>query len=146
LKTTPLQEGAQLERAPSCISDSGFQECSILDEKEAGVLPTTETVISINLITSNPQVRGGRPCIARTSLRVTDVVMAYLFHDQSPDEIAAGYAVPLAGVYAALAYYYEHKAELDEDIRRQIETARKLKAEWIANGGTSVLPAAISIM
>lgn len=99
-----------------------------------------ETVISINLITSNPQVRGGSPCIAGTSLRVTDVVMAYLFHDQTADEIAAGYAVPLASVYAALAYYYEHKAEVDEDIRRQIEAAQRLKAEWIADGGTSVLP------
>jgi uncharacterized protein (DUF433 family) len=99
-----------------------------------------ETVISINLITSNPQVRGGRPCIAGTGVRVTDVVMAYLFHDQSPDEIAAGYDVPLANVYAALAYYYEHKTELDEDIRRQIEAARGLKADWVAHGGASVLP------
>ena len=98
-----------------------------------------ETVISINLITSNPQVRGGRPCIAGTSVRVTDVVVASILHDQTPDEIAAGYAIPLASVYAALAYYYEHKAELDDDIRQQIETARRLKAEWLAHGGTSVL-------
>lgn len=99
-----------------------------------------ETTLSINLITSNPKVRAGRPCIAGTGLRVSDVVMAHLYHNQTPDEIAAGYAVSLSGVYAALAYYYEHKAEIDTDIRDQIEKARKLKAEWIANGGTPILP------
>lgn len=98
-----------------------------------------ETTLSINLIVRNPDVRGGRPCIAGTGLRVTDIVMAHLFHEQSPDEIAIGYAVPLAGVYAAMAYYYEHKSDLDADIREQIETARRLKAEWVARGGDAIL-------
>ncbi len=99
-----------------------------------------ETTLAINLISSNPKVRGGHPCIAGTGLRVSDVVMAHLYHNQSPDEIAAGYAVSLSGVYAALAYYYEHKAEIDTDIREQIEKARKLKDNWIAHGGTPILP------
>jgi uncharacterized protein (DUF433 family) len=99
-----------------------------------------ETILSINLIVSNPQVRGGRPCIAGTGLRVSDVVLAHLFHDQTPDEIAAGYAVSLASVHAALAYYYEHKDDIDADLRQQIEKARRLKADWIAEGGTPLLP------
>jgi uncharacterized protein (DUF433 family) len=99
-----------------------------------------ETTLSIDLITANPKVRGGRPCIAGTGLRVSDVVLAHLFHDQTPDEIAANYAVPLAGVYAALAYYYEHKAEIDADIRRQVTTARELKERWLTDGGTPLLP------
>jgi uncharacterized protein (DUF433 family) len=98
-----------------------------------------ETTLSINLITTNPNVRGGRPCLAGTGLRVSDVVMAHLFHDQTPDEIAAGYAVSLAGVYAALSYYYEHKAEIDNDLRQQIEKARRLKDDWIASGNTPLL-------
>jgi uncharacterized protein (DUF433 family) len=98
-----------------------------------------ETMLSIDLISSNPAVRGGQPCIAGTGLRVTDVMIAHLFHDQTPDEIAVGFNVPLAGVYAAFAYYYEHKAATDETIREQIDTARRLKAEWIAHGGTSIL-------
>lgn len=99
-----------------------------------------ETVLSINLITSNPKVRGGRPCIAGTGLRVSDIVIASVFHDKTPDEIAAAYDVSLASVYAALAYYYEHKLEIDADIREQIEKARRLKEEYIANGGTTLLP------
>ena len=46
------------------------------------------TIESIDLITTNPDVRGGRPCIAGTGLRVTDVVMATIFHEPSPRGIA----------------------------------------------------------
>ena len=92
-----------------------------------------ETVHSINLIVSNPKVRGGRPCIAGTGLRVTDVVMAMLFHNQNPGEIAAGYGISLAQTHAALAYYYEHKAEIDEDIRAQIAKARELKENRVGS-------------
>ena len=99
-----------------------------------------ETTLSINLIISNPKIRGGRPCITGTSLRVSDVVMAYLYHDQTPDEIASNYDVSVASVHAALAYYYEHKSDIDSDIRTQIETARHLKQEWIADGNHPILP------
>src|SRR5260221_5206063 len=98
-----------------------------------------DTILSINLITSNQKVRSGRPCIAGTGLRVTDVVIASVFHLQSPDEIAAGYGVSLAQVHAALAYYYEHKADLDQDVREQIATAKALKEQHLANGGRSIL-------
>ncbi len=93
-----------------------------------------ETTLSINLISSNPNVRGGRPCIAGTGLRVSDVILAHLYHDQNPDEIAAGYGVPVAAVYAALAYYYQHKEAVDADLRQQITQARRLKDEWIEHG------------
>lgn len=99
-----------------------------------------ETTLSINLISSNPKVRGGRPCIAGTGLRVSDVVLAHLYHEQTPDEIAAGYGVSLAAVYAALSYYYEYKTEIDADLREQIQKARRLKEDWIANGGAPLLP------
>ncbi len=99
-----------------------------------------DTILSINLITSNPKVRGGRPCIVGTGLRVTDVVIASTIHLQTPDQIAAGYGITLAQVYAAMAYYYEHQAELDEDIRQQLTAARTLKEKHLANGGRSILP------
>ncbi len=99
-----------------------------------------DTMLSINLITSNPKVRDGRPCIAGTGLRVTDIVLASVIHLQTPDQIAVGYGISLAQVYAGLAYYYEHKAELDEDIRQQLATARALKEKHLANGGRSILP------
>lgn len=98
-----------------------------------------DTIHSINLITSNPKVRAGQPCIAGTGLRVTDVVMASVFHDRAPDEIATDYDLSLAQVYAALAYYYEHKTELDETLRQQILKARELKEQQVGGRGTSLL-------
>lgn len=95
-----------------------------------------DTVVhSINLIVSKPNVRGGRPCIAGTGFRVTDVVMAQRFHNMTPDEIATGYDVPLAGVHAALAYYYEHRDELDDDIREQIRQGREGREKNLGNEG-----------
>lgn len=97
-------------------------------------------VASINLIEIDPNVRGGRPCIGGTTLRVSDVVMATLFHDRSPGQIATDYAISLAQVHAALSYYYEHKEELDADIRQQVEKARELKEKRVGSGDASLLP------
>ena len=98
-----------------------------------------DTVLSINLIVSNPKVRGGRPVITGTGIRVTDVVMLTLFHNQNPSEIAASYSVTLAQVHAALAYYYEHKGEIDEDIRNQLALGRELKEKKVGSKD-SLLP------
>jgi uncharacterized protein (DUF433 family) len=96
-----------------------------------------QTIHAIEMIVSDPAVRNGRPCIAGSGLRVTDVVIAHTFHEQSPDEIAVNYAVSLAAVYAALAFYYENKSLLDADIREQILRAQALKAQY---GSDSLLP------
>ncbi|MBX3012749.1 MAG: DUF433 domain-containing protein [Caldilineaceae bacterium] len=87
------------------------------------------TIESINLIATDPTVRGGQPCIAGTGLRVADVVIAQLFHRRSPDEIAGDYEISLAQVYAALSYYFQHKDRLDGVIRQQFKTARLLKEQ-----------------
>jgi len=36
----------------------------------------------------------------------------------SADEISAEYDLPLAGVYAALAYYFDHRADIDQAIEQ----------------------------
>src|SRR5688500_8081495 len=99
-----------------------------------------DTIQSINLIATNPNVRAGRPCIAGTGLRVIDIVMAHLFHHRSASELASDYDVSLAQVHAALAYYYEHKADLDGDIREQIAKARNYKEKQVGSSKPSLLP------
>ena len=95
-------------------------------------------VQSIDLIAKNPAVRGGKPCIVGTGLRVTDLVIAHLFHRRSPSEISTDYEISLAQVYAALAFYYQYKDELDEDIRQQILSAQTAKEE-LTGGQSSLL-------
>lgn len=87
------------------------------------------TIESINLIYRDPDVRGGRPCIVGTDLRVLDIVISKIFSERTPDELAQDYALSMAEVHGALAYYYCNKDEIDSDIRddfkRSEELARK---------------------
>ena len=92
-----------------------------------------ETIQSIDLIATNPDVRGGRPCLAGTGIEVTTIVIAHLFHDQSAGEIASDYGVPIAQVYAALAYYYEHKDELDAMMRERERLADEYREKRVGS-------------
>lgn len=76
------------------------------------------TVHAIETIVSDPAIRGGRPVIRGTGLRVSDVAAQAVFHGRPPDEIAAGFGVPLADVYAALSYYYDHQDEIRSEWAR----------------------------
>ena len=92
-----------------------------------------ETVLSINLIASNPAVRNGRPVVAGTGVCVSDIVTARLFHQRSADELASDFALSMAQVYAALAYYYEHKADIDEEIRQRRALDAELKEKRVGS-------------
>jgi uncharacterized protein (DUF433 family) len=59
-----------------------------------------------------PGVRGGKPRIAGTRMTVADIATLYLRMGQSLDLIAGKYHLPLASVYAAMAYYYDHRDEI----------------------------------
>lgn len=83
--------------------------------------------LTIDLISTDDSIRNGAPCLTGTGIRVTDVMMAHLFHQRTADEIAGDYDLSLAQVYAALSYYYDNKNTLDEGIRQQIRQARRLK-------------------
>ncbi|MGH9380411.1 MAG: DUF433 domain-containing protein [Thermoanaerobaculia bacterium] len=67
-------------------------------------------------IESSPEVRGGKPRIAGTRLTVADVILMHLRLGQSTEEIAGTYDLALAAVHAALAYYYDHRADVDRSI------------------------------
>jgi hypothetical protein len=53
--------------------------------------------------------------------------------------IADWYALSLPQAYAALAYYYEHKVEINEQIRAQIRRAEELKEQRVG-GANPLLP------
>lgn len=78
-------------------------------------------------IETSPDVRGGRPRIADTRLTVADIVLMYLRLGQSLEEIAGKYDLPLAAVYAAMAYYYDHQADIDRSIAADHEFAEAFR-------------------
>lgn len=69
-------------------------------------------------IEANEGVRGGKPVLTGTRISVSDVVIWHLRMGQSLEEIAALRDLSLAGLYAAIAYYYDHRAEIDEEIEK----------------------------
>lgn len=89
------------------------------------------TIESINLIYRDPKVRGGRPCIIGAGLRVKDVVLEMRYGKRRPEQIAAGFALKMEEVYAALAYYHLHKDEIEADILADIRIEEQLEAEGV---------------
>lgn len=70
-----------------------------------------------------PQVRGGKPHIVDTRMTVDDIVLMHLRLGQSLEEIAGKYQLPLAAVYSAMAYYYDHRGEVDRRIAEDMAFA-----------------------
>ncbi len=97
-----------------------------------------DTILNINLIASNPEVRGGRPVVAGTGICVSDIAAMTIFQRLAPDTIAAEYGLTLAQVYAALAYYYGHKAEVDRELRERDELIAAAKEQRRIKDGDGV--------
>jgi uncharacterized protein (DUF433 family) len=97
-----------------------------------------QTVLHIDEIVSDPKIRGGRPVIKGTGIRVIDLIAYHLGPDQSTaEELAEDFRLEVGQVYAAFAYYFLHKAELEADMRADAERAETLARELEAEGKLS---------
>ncbi len=74
-----------------------------------------------------PGVAGGKPRIAGHRITVQDVVIWHERLNLGADVIATEYGLSLADVYAALAYYYDHREEVDRAIRESEEFIAELR-------------------
>ena len=81
-------------------------------------------------IEATPEVRGGKPRIAGTGMTVADIATLYLRMGQPLDLIAGKYHLPLASVYAAMAYYYDHQDEIEQRIREDESFADSLQGNY----------------
>lgn len=80
-------------------------------------------------IEATPGVCGGRPRIAGHRIRVQDIVL-WTEQGQSSDEIVSSFPqLSLADVHAALTFYYDHRDEIDRQVREDDEFIAKTKAE-----------------
>jgi uncharacterized protein (DUF433 family) len=81
-------------------------------------------------IESTPGICGGKPRIAGHRIRVEDVVVWHERQGLSPDEIVAQFPqITLADVYAALAYYHDHREEIRESMRQDEEFVNSMRAK-----------------
>ena len=83
------------------------------------------------LLTSSPEIRDGRPCIRGTGISVHRVAILHnLGH--SPEEIVRKYEhLTIAGVHAALAYYFANKQEVDADVAAHETDAAGVEREFL---------------
>lgn len=60
--------------------------------------------------------------IQGTRIKVIEVALDKIANGSSPEEIHFQYPhLSLAQIHSALAYYYDHEAEFDAEITRQLE-------------------------
>lgn len=77
-----------------------------------------------------PGICGGKPRIAGHRIKVQDIVIWHEKMAMSPDEIVSEYpSINLSDVYAALAYYHDHIADIRQQIQEDEEYAKKLQSQ-----------------
>ena len=75
-----------------------------------------------------PGISGGKPRIVGHRITVQNIVIWHERMNKSVDEISAEYDLTLADVYAALAYYFDHRDDIDHSIEESeavIEALRR---------------------
>jgi uncharacterized protein (DUF433 family) len=92
-------------------------------------------------IVKTPGVCGGKPRIAGHRIRVQDIVVWHERQGWSPDEIVSHYPqLSLSKVYAALAYYHDHRDEIRQEMMDDeafIEEFKKNHSDLIFPSGDS---------
>ncbi len=79
-----------------------------------------ESALEKRHIESRPDTCGGRPCIAGTRIRVQDIYVSHELQGMTLNEILVAYpALTLADVHAALAYYFDHRADIQKQMQEE---------------------------
>jgi uncharacterized protein (DUF433 family) len=90
----------------------------------AGVIPVIGEYIAVK-----PGYCGGKPHIVGHRIKVQHVAVWHERKGMTPEEIVATYpSLSLPAVYAALAYYHSHRAEIDADIEADARFVADMKA------------------
>ncbi|MBI5367749.1 MAG: DUF433 domain-containing protein [Planctomycetes bacterium] len=87
--------------------------------------------LMVQHIEKSAEVMGGKARIAGHRIRVLDIVVWHEKRGLSPDEILGVYpSITLADVHAALAYYFDHRDEIEGDLVKEAELVAGMKARF----------------
>ena len=68
------------------------------------------------------------PMIAGTTMKIIELVLDHLAYGWSPEELHFQHPhLTLGQIHSALAYYWDHEAELDQDIERRLQAVNQLQ-------------------
>jgi uncharacterized protein (DUF433 family) len=79
-------------------------------------------------IVATPDLLGGRPRIATRRIAVADIAVWHERMGMTVDQICDGYDLTLAEVHAALAFYFDHKREIDQRLTDDETLVAKMRA------------------
>lgn len=73
----------------------------------------------------------GRACVAETSFRVDQLAVEHVAYGWTAEEIYVQHYRRLtpAQIHAALAFYHDHQAEFDEQMKRDDEAFERLRSD-----------------
>lgn len=72
----------------------------------------------------------GIPFITGTTMKVVELVTSQFAYGWSPEELHLNYPhLSMSQIHSALAYYWDHKSEIDLDMERRFQFAEKLRKE-----------------
>jgi uncharacterized protein (DUF433 family) len=70
------------------------------------------------------------PIIAGTNMKVVELILEKIAYGWSPEELHFQHPyLTLGQIHSALAYYWDHQPELDQDIERRLESIDQLQQE-----------------
>lgn len=74
----------------------------------------------------------GTPVIAGTNMKVIELILERSAYGWSPEELYFQHPyLTLGKIHSALAYYWDHKKELDTDIERRLTIAKKIEQDMV---------------
>ncbi len=87
-------------------------------------MPTIATSTHITLTSD------GVALISGTTVKVVEIIADWLAHGSSPEEMHFQFPhLSLAQIHSALAYFYDHQADLEADIARRLERVNTLRSQ-----------------
>jgi len=95
------------------------------------LIPSSQHKIKHPYITRKRGVAGGKPVIAGTRIKVSQVAIEFEHLGWSADEIVQAHPhLTLAQVHDALSYYYDHVEEINADIRTSDQFVEELRKQY----------------
>ena len=87
-----------------------------------------------SLISRDPQIRGGRPCVAGTGVTVQRIATWYKL-GLAPEEVVDRIGhLTLAQVHAAIAHYHANRDEMEESMAADDVSAASLDSKSSLRG------------
>jgi uncharacterized protein (DUF433 family) len=72
----------------------------------------------------------GVPVIEGTTMKVVELVLETIAYGWSPDELQFQHPyLTLGQIHSTLAYYWDHKDDLDRDIEHRMERVEEIRRE-----------------